>query len=177
VRLQASTTAPERAICARVECREAGDWVITSEDLDRLMRAVEDEAETFLTGRGVGTGFTQAEDMTIFGPFGGPAPDLPGSELVAGQNAVSKQFFESGQSTLDVVNRIVADDLVVLVMIERNSVRLRGTAESQPWVLRSTQVFQLDEGGQWWRLHRHADPLIRFRPGDETFALAREASA
>ncbi len=151
--------------------------MITSEDLDRLMRAVEGEAETFLTGRGVGTGFTQADDMTIFGPFGGPAPTVPGSELTAGQNAVSKQFFESGHSTFEIVNRIVADDLVVLVMIERNSVRLRGATESQPWILRTTQVFRLDDDGQWWRLHRHADPLIRFRPGDETFALAREPSA
>jgi hypothetical protein len=153
-----------------------GDRVITSEDLDRLMRAVEGEAETFLTGRGVGTGFTQAEGMTIFGPFGGPAPDVPVAELTAGQAAVSKQLFESGQSTFDVVNRIVADDLVVLVMIERNSVRLRGATEFQPWILRTTQVFRLDDDGNWWRLHRHADPLSRFRPADETFALARESS-
>jgi hypothetical protein len=149
--------------------------VITSDDLDRLMRAVEGEAETFLTGSGVGTGFTQAEGMTIFGPFGGPAPDVPISELTAGQNAVSKQLFESGKGTFDVVNRILEGDLVVLVMIERNSVRLRGAAEFQPWVLRTTQVFRLDDEGHWWRLHRHADPLIRFRPGDQTFALARES--
>ena len=150
--------------------------MITFDDLERLMRAVEGEAETFLTGRGVGTGFTQAEGMTIFGPFGGPPPDVPVSELTAGQAAVSKQFFESGESTFDVVNRIVADDLVVLVLIERNSVRLRGATDVQPWVLRTTQVFRLDNNGHWWRLHRHADPLIRFRPGDETFALARETS-
>jgi hypothetical protein len=168
---------PERAICGHVECRGGGDRVITSEDLDRLMRAVEGEAETFLTGRGVvGTGFTQAEDMTILGPFGGPPPNMSGSELTAGQNALSKQFFESGQSTFDVLNRIVADDLVVLILIERNSVRLRGATEFQPWILRTTQVFRLDDDGHWWRLHRHADPLIRYRPGDETFALARESS-
>jgi len=114
--------------------------------------------------------------MTIFGPFGGAAPNMSGSELTAGQNVFSKQLFEAGQSTFEVVNRIVAADLVVLVLIERNSVRLRGATEFQPWVLRTTQVFRLDDGGRWWRLHRHADPLIRFRPGDETFALARETS-
>ena len=37
----------------------------------------------------------------------------------------------------------------------------------------TTQVFRIDDDGRWWRLHRHADPLIRFRPGDETFAFAR----
>ena len=56
-------------------------------------------------------------------------------------------------------------------------VRLRGATESQPWILRTTQVFRLDENGHWCRLHRHADPLIRYRPGDETFALAREPRA
>jgi hypothetical protein len=115
--------------------------------------------------------------MTIFGPFGGPAPTVPASELIAGQNAVSRELFESDQATFEVVNRIVADDLVVLVMIERNNVLLRGATEFRPWVLRTTQVFRLDEDGHWWRLNRHADPLIRFRPGDETFAVAREPSA
>jgi hypothetical protein len=44
--------------------------VIGSDDLDRLMRALEDEGRTFLSGRfGDESGFTQAEDMTIFGPF------------------------------------------------------------------------------------------------------------
>ena len=136
---------------------------------------MEREAETFLTGKGVvGSGFTQAENMTIFGPFGGPTPAMSISELTAGQNALSEQLFESGQSNFEVVNTITADDVVVLVMIEQNSVRLRGANEFQPWVLRTTQVFRLDSDGHWWRLHRHADPLIRFRPGDETFSLARE---
>jgi hypothetical protein len=71
------------------------------------------------------------------------------------------------------VNTIVSDDFVVLVMVERNKIRLAGASDSQSWVLRTTQALRLDEDGHWWRLRRHADPLIRFRPGDETFALAR----
>jgi len=151
--------------------------MITSDDLDRLMRAVEREAEVFLTGRfGIDTGFTQADDMTIFGPFGGPAPRMPASELLALQQAASKQF-EYGETTFEIVNRVVGDNIVVLVMIERNRVRLADASDFQPWVLRTTQAFRLDDGGRWWRLHRHADPLIRFRPRDETFAIARESSA
>jgi len=141
------------------------------------MRAVEGEAETFLSGRfGVDTGFTQAEDMTIFGPFGGPSPNMAASDLMVLQQASSKQF-EFGESTFEVVSRIMSDDLVVLVMVERNAVRLAGASEFQSWVLRTTQVFRLDANGRWWRLHRHADPLIRHRPGEETFVLAREPSA
>jgi hypothetical protein len=150
--------------------------MIASEDLDRLMRAVDDEAGNFLAGRfGEDPGFTQAEDMTIFGPFGGPAPRMSAADLLALQQAASKQF-EFGETTFEVVNRIVNGDLVVLVMVEQNTVRLAGAIEFQAWVLRTTQVFRLDRDGQWWRLHRHADPLIRFRPGDETFSLARDAS-
>ena len=96
------------------------------------------------------------------------------SELTTKQNAASKQMFKDGESTFEVVNKIVTDDLVVLVMIERNTIRVQGANEDQPWVLRTTQVFRLDQDGRWWRLHRHADPLIHFRPGDGTFALAQE---
>jgi len=161
---------------AGVGGRLKGAHVIVSEDLDRLMRAIDREADTFLTGRfGEETGFTQAEDMTIFGPFGGPAPKMSASELMALQQAASKQF-EFGETTFEVANKIVNDDLVILVMVERNTVRLAGASDFQSWVLRTTQVFRLDADGHWWRLHRHADPLIRFRPGDETFSLAREPS-
>src|SRR5437764_13998092 len=97
--------------------------MITSEDLDRLMRAVEGEAHAFLTGRfGTDTGFTQADDMTIFGPFGGPAPNMPPWELMALQQAASKQF-EVGETTLETVKRIVSDELGVLVMLGRNRAR------------------------------------------------------
>lgn len=151
--------------------------MIASDDLDRLMAAVEREAESFLKGEfGVDVGFLQADDMTIFGPFGGPSPGMSAADLLALQQAASKQF-EFGDTTFGVVNRIVTDEVVVLVMIERNFVRLAGATEFQPWVLRTTQAFRLDADGQWWRLHRHADPLIRFRPGDETFALARESAS
>ena len=150
--------------------------MITTDDLNRLMEAVEREPKLFLTGQfGADVGFLQADEMTIFGPFGGPAPSMSSAELTALQQAASKQF-EFGETTFEVVNRIVTDDLVVLVMVERNQVRLAGAIQFQPWVLRTTQAFRLDAEGQWWRLHRHADPLIRFRPGDETFVLARDSA-
>ena len=96
------------------------------------------------------------------------------SELTTKQNAASKQMFKDGESTFEVVNKIVTDDLVVLVMIERNTIRVQGANEDQPWVLQTTQVFPFDQDGRWWRLHRDADRLIHFRPGDGTFALAQE---
>jgi hypothetical protein len=147
--------------------------MISDDDLDRLMRALEAEAEAFLSGRfGVETGFTQAEAMTIFGPFGGPSSRMPMSELLPLQKVASSQF-ESGTTTFEVVKRITSGDLAVLVLIERSEVRIAGSSTVQPWVLRTTQVFRLDGEEGWLRLHRHADPLIRYRPSEETFALAR----
>ena len=67
---------------------------------------------------------------------------------------------------------IAAGDVEVVVLIERNEVHLAGRDETQPWVLRTTSVFRLDHDRGWIRLHRHADPLIRLRLGDETFSLA-----
>jgi hypothetical protein len=91
------------------------------------MRALEAEAEAFLSGRfGVETGFTQAEDMTIFGPFGGPSSRMPMSELLPLQKVASSQF-ESGTTTFEVVKRITSGDLAVLVLIERSEVRIATT--------------------------------------------------
>ena len=69
----------------------------------------------------------------------------------------------------------MAGDVAVVVLIERNEVQLVGRDETEPWVLRTTSVFRLDAERGWIRLHRHADPLIRLRLGDETFSLARSS--
>lgn len=67
---------------------------------------------------------------------------------------------------------IVSGDLVVIVLIERNERWVEGSGKAQPWVLRTTQVFEKRPSG-WMRLRRHADPLIRRRSPTDTFALAR----
>jgi hypothetical protein len=67
----------------------------------------------------------------------------------------------------------VSGEVVVLVLIERNEdVSVAASSEPQPWVLRTTQVFEKRAEG-WVRLHRHADPLIERRTPADTFALAR----
>ena len=146
--------------------------MISDADIAALLRALEHEQQSWIEGRfSAGTGFEQADDMSIFGPFGGESPRIPAAELAARQ-AIGATQFEGGTGTCEVVKTIVSGDLVVLVLIERNDVRLRGHTETQPWILRSTSVFRLDDEQGWVRLHRHADPLIRLRPGDETFSIA-----
>lgn len=109
----------------------------------------------------------QDDDMTIFGPWGGEAGRGPG--LPDRQKAVAR-LFHGGTGTIDVVKTIVSGDVVVVILIERNIVSIDG-ADDQPWVLRTTQVFERRDD-RWVRLHRHADPLIDRRTPAETFALA-----
>ena len=142
------------------------------EDIDELLAALDRGRQAWIEGRfGLGSGaHEQDEDMTIFGPFGGPAGRGPG--LPERQRAMASLFL-GGTGATEVVNTIVSGDLVVLVLIERNDVKLAGEADAgQPWVLRTTQVFERREG-RWVRLHRHADPLIDRRSPAQTFAIAR----
>jgi len=149
--------------------------MISENDLAALVRALETEQLSFTSGDhdfGTRLSFKQADDMSIFGPFGGPPGRMTASrELSAMQSQAAKQF-QGGSGTIEVVKTIASEDLAILVLIEHNNVRVLGRDEPQPWVLRTTQVFRLDPEQGWVRLHRHADPLIRFRPGDDTFAIA-----
>lgn|GEM_PF-1726598 len=116
----------------------------------------------------------QAPDMTIFGPFGGNVT-TNGLEFEARQVRMSAKF-QSGTAKYELLKAMASGDMLVLVMAERCEVRFEGRSEPQPWILRTTQVFQRD-GGQWLRLHRHADPLIKRRSFEETLGLAAETGA
>lgn len=109
----------------------------------------------------------QDDDMTIFGPFGGEAGRGPG--LPERQQA-SARLFHGGTGTSEVVKTIVSGQIVVVILVERNTVHVHDTVD-QPWVLRTTQVFERRQKG-WFRLHRHADPLIDRRTPADTFAIA-----
>lgn len=108
--------------------------------------------------------------MTIFGPFGGEAGRGPGLEDRQKQAA---RLFHGGTGACEVVTTIVAGDVVITVLIERNEAVVEGSYGPQPWTLRTTQVFEKRPSG-WVRLHRHADPLITRRSPDAIFRLARE---
>jgi ketosteroid isomerase-like protein len=106
--------------------------------------------------------------MTIFGPFGGEAGRGP--QMQAGQEA-NVAAFRGGNGDCEVVSVMREGDLAVIVMVERNTVMFEGRTEPHPWALRTTQVFRRDRPGHWLRLHRHADPLIRRRPLQDTLSL------
>jgi hypothetical protein len=151
--------------------------MVTEEDLEQLITLLDEGRDRWIHGRAEfvdGGPFRQADDMTIFGPFGGQGP-RPGTvtaeQMRAGQAAISAQF-HGGEGAVEVIRTIVEGDLVVVVLIERSTVRFAAMRDPQPWVLRTTQIFR-KTGGGWVRLHRHADPLINPRSLAATVDLLR----
>jgi hypothetical protein len=145
--------------------------LVTDAEIEKLVEALDRERQTWIDGHfdPKADGYTvQAGDMTIFGPFGGDAA-TGGPELDTRQRRMSA-LFHGGSGNSELVRAYAADDLVVLVVIERNEVMFEGRTEPHRWNLRTTQVFRRD-GARWVRLHRHADPLIDRRTFDDTLAL------
>ena len=71
------------------------------------------------------------------------------------------------------LSNLCVDDLFVLAM-SRASARRGLRLPNQDWSLRVTQVYRR-QGGQWWLVHRHADPLVRHVGLETAAALARGA--
>ena len=113
---------------------------------------------------------TQAGDATIFGPFGGvpPAGGAPKVRPEIQRKLVAQ--FTGGSGSTELVRTIVEGDLVVAVYIDRSSVCFADQTDEHPWCLRVTEVFR-KQGQGWERVHRHADPLIRYRDLDTTRRL------
>ena len=144
-------------------------------DLDELLAMLDRGRQSWIEGAlgfGDGLDVDQDDDFTILGPFGGEAGRGPG--LKERQKAAAR-LFHGGRGSVEVVKTIVSGDMAVVVLIERNEAVVDDGAAPQPWVLRTTQVFERRPSG-WVRLHRHADPLIDLRSPAATFALARGAS-
>jgi len=139
----------------------------TQAEIDELVAALDAGRQAWISGRLEETAtahMAQAEDMTIFGPFGGELNVLgPWQPKIAA-------LFHGGTGRCELLRAIADGDLVILIMLERNLVRFAEDAEPRPWILRTTQVFRRD-GDRWLRLHRHADPLITRRALAETLAL------
>lgn len=145
---------------------------IDEDDVAGLLEALDRGRQSWIDGalgHGPEVDAEQDDDMTIFGPFGGEAGRGPG--LMDRQQQAAR-LFHGGTGRNEVVKTMVSGDLVVVVLVERNEVTVEGGDAPQPWVLRTTQVFERRDD-RWIRLHRHADPLIARRSPDETFGLAR----
>jgi ketosteroid isomerase-like protein len=112
-----------------------------------------------------------ADDFTLMQPFGGPASR--GFDASPERLAQLAKYFGNGDAKLEVVQSYGSNDLVVLVMIERQHGEVGGLPD-QDWSLRVTQVYR-KHGAEWQLVHRHADPLVRNIGLEATAAIARGA--
>ena len=110
-----------------------------------------------------------AADFTLMQPFGGP-PSRGFDARPARLEQLSR-YFRNGETEQELVETYTSDDLVVLVLIERQHAEVGGLLD-QEWSLRVTQVYRR-LGDQWEYVHRHADPLIHDIGLERAAALAR----
>jgi ketosteroid isomerase-like protein len=110
-----------------------------------------------------------SDDFTFMSPFGGQTrrrKDLTDERIQA-----MGRTFRNGVFDQEVVEAYAAGDLVVLVLIERQTVEVGGLP-AQDWPLRVTLVWRAIGGG-WQLVHRHADPLVHEIGLNVAAALAR----
>ena len=110
-----------------------------------------------------------AADFTLMQPFGGPASR--GFDMSPARMAEMARYFHNGKTDLELVQTYACGDIVVLVMIERQTAQVGGLPE-QDWSLRVTEVYR-KAGPDWELVHRHADPLVRRVMLEQAAALAR----
>jgi ketosteroid isomerase-like protein len=110
-----------------------------------------------------------AADFTLMQPFGGPASH--GFDASPDRLAEMSRYFRNGKTQLEVAKTYSSGDLIVLVMIERQTGEVGGLPE-QDWSLRVTEVYRKN-GTTWELLHRHADALVHRITLEQLSDLAR----
>ena len=110
-----------------------------------------------------------ADDFTLMSPFGGTP--TRGSDMTSERWEAMGRFFRNGVFEQDVVQVYGSADMVVLALIERQTVEVGGLP-AQSWSLRVTLVYRRD-GTEWHLAHRHADPLVGGVSLAHAAALAR----
>jgi ketosteroid isomerase-like protein len=102
-------------------------------------------------------------------PFGGPASH--GFDKSPQRLAEMSHYFRKGKTELEVAQTLSSGEVVVLVMIERQTGEVGGLPE-QDWSLRVTEVYRKAQS-EWELVHRHADALVHRISLEQLSALAR----
>ena len=110
-----------------------------------------------------------APDFSLMQPFGGAASH--GFDTRPQHLDGLSRYFQNGQTELELVQTCATADLIVLVMIERQTAEVGGLP-AQDWSLRVTEVYRRVDD-EWEFVHRHADPLVHKLSLEQAAALAR----
>ena len=148
--------------------------IIAGETLVNLIQRTEAQASAFMRGdMEQWSGSVRiADDFTLMQPFGGEASH--GFDSSHEHLAQLARYFRNGDAKLELAQSYASDDLVVLVMIERQHGEVGGLPD-QDWSLRVTQVYR-KRGSEWQLVHRHADPMVRHVGLKAAASLARGAA-
>jgi ketosteroid isomerase-like protein len=160
---------------AAAEIPSGGQLVdVTDAELAELAALLDQGRDDWIHGRlqweTTGSPIVQPDDATIFGPFGGIPPAGVAPRVRPGVQRELASRFGGGRGSTEVIRTIVEGDLVVVVYIDRSMVHFDVLEAEHPWTLRVTEIFRKQPDG-WIRIHRHADPLVRFRDLDSTRQL------
>jgi ketosteroid isomerase-like protein len=145
---------------------------VTDDDLGALVQRVTEAARALIAGDiGAYVALIEhADDYTLMSPYGGePVRGFDDSEAALEGLA---QFFRGGEAEVEVVETYSSDDLVVLVVVERQR-GVVGDLPEQDWSLRVTWVFRRGGESGWELVHRHADALVHPIDHERLGQLAR----
>ena len=144
---------------------------ITTAELEDLIRRTADAASALIRGdiKSYLALIRHADDYALMDPFGGE----PTRGFIASPERIQRmeRFFQEGEAQTEVVASYASGNLVVLAVIERQHGRIGGLPD-QDLSLRVTWIFRREKG-EWWLVHRHADPLVHTIGLDQFAALAR----
>jgi ketosteroid isomerase-like protein len=132
-------------------------------DLQAAINRAADAGRGFLNGNP--DAFTRlwskAEDVTIFGGFGGIVEQ--GYDAVINRMAWASARFRSGELRYEPIASGGSGDLGYAIGVERGHVTVAGQDKPGEMVLRVTHLFRREQG-EWRLLHRHADAVTTVIP-------------
>ena len=104
--------------------------------------------------------WSQGDDVTLFGGWGAYER---GWDAVGPRLAWAASRFAGGRVAYEPLAAGSSGDLGYAIGLERGEVRVAGSAEPRPLLLRVTHIFRREEG-RWKLIHRHADPITARTP-------------
>jgi ketosteroid isomerase-like protein len=107
--------------------------------------------------------WTRRDDVSVANPHG---PAVRGREKLEETVKRAASNYRDGEPVdFENIVKVVTPDLSFIVENERSRVKVAGHQGLDTVVLRATTIFR-KEDGVWKIVHRHADPINSFQPGE-----------